>query len=325
MALDIEGKKYMNMQEQVAYLTNKVAELKEIIKDNSYGIKEIDLVDGHLIFTFNNGDEIDAGEVKSIASVSFNSQRHLILVYNTGESVDLGQVKGLTSISLDASKHMIVTYDDGTTSDLGLFKSLDHFALDGSYHLWVYYNNGTSEDLGAVISGTIDFSTLDLVAQTLDQTQANWSGTINIANRSGISGTALYNRAQKIGAKFSIIINYQLTNDTGSSGSFGATLECNISSLTTPVASQIYDFKNRSAHETFSPHCLVASAPVFVTKTIDISSPLYDEIPQLNGTMMVIARGNYNQLYVILKTTSPITLDDGESMWVSSRLELDLL
>lgn len=325
MALDIEGKVYMNMQEQVAYLTNKVAELKEIIKENSYGIKEIDLVNGHLIFTFNNGDEIDAGEVKSIASVSFNSQRHLILVYNTGDSVDLGQVKGLTSISLDASKHMIVTYDDGTTSDLGLFKSLDHFALDGSYHLWVYYNNGTSEDLGAVISGTIDFTTLDLVAKTLDQSQANWSGTVNITNRSGIDGTALYNRAQKIGAKFSVIINYQLTNNTGSSGSFGAILECDISSLTAEIASKIFDFKNRPASQNFSPSCLVASAPVLVTKKIDITSLIYDENPQINGSMMLVARGNYNQLYVGLKTASNITLNDGESMWLSSRLELDLL
>lgn len=62
----------------------------EIILQQGEGVQSAAIVNGHLILTLTNGDELDAG--------------------------DLG---GVTSFSIDASQHLIVHYQNGTTQDLG--------------------------------------------------------------------------------------------------------------------------------------------------------------------------------------------------------------
>lgn len=62
----------------------------EIILQQGESVQSAAIVDGHLILTLSNGDELDAG--------------------------NLGAVSGF---SIDASQHLIVTYQDGTTNDLG--------------------------------------------------------------------------------------------------------------------------------------------------------------------------------------------------------------
>lgn len=62
----------------------------DIILQQGESVTGASIVNGHLILTLSNGDELDAG--------------------------DLGAVSGF---SIDASQHLIVTYQDGTTNDLG--------------------------------------------------------------------------------------------------------------------------------------------------------------------------------------------------------------
>lgn len=55
---------------------------------------------GHLIVTLSNGNQIDAGLVKQVASFSINGSQHLIATYNDGSTNDLGAIfNGNISIS----------------------------------------------------------------------------------------------------------------------------------------------------------------------------------------------------------------------------------
>lgn len=328
MPLNIGTKVYRNLQEQVGYLTELVNELKQIIREKEYAIKDIDLVNGELIFTFNDDSEINAGTIKGIESISFNASRHLIVVLNTGEEIDLGQIKGLTSISLNASKHLIVTYDDGTTSDLGLLKGVDHFALDASMHLIVYYDNNTSEDLGAVIQGTIDFSNIDLVAKTLEQTNVNWGADMSVTNRTSITGTRLYCRLQKINTKLSIVFNYKFTNSTGSSVSLESYLAQTFNTIPQEIASKLVDLNNYplypNAYGT-DVRVLIATAPLQATKTIQPSGILNMPALDVVGSLNIFSRPQYLQIEIVPYLKSDITLNDGESLWVTGRITLDLL
>lgn len=325
MALRVGDKVFRNLPEEVAYLQQKVIELNEVIKNKEYAIKEIDIVNGHLIFTFDDDSTIDAGEVKSIVSMAFDATKHLIVTYNTGDEVDLGQVKGLVSISLNASKHMIVTYDDGTSADLGLFRSLDHFTLDASYHLWAYYNDGTSADLGAVISGTIDFTTLDLVAKTLEQSQANWSVDFNLVTRDNpFTYTKIYHRLEVIGNILYVIVNGKLTNNTGSTASIVSNtdvLNSGDSGITVPnkYGTKIVDLEGKYLTEYSISYITFAALPC--------SKELSGNTGIIDNTLftLTLKHWNFNSVRICIYPKTPITLNDGESLWLSGRIPLTLL
>ena len=74
----------------IEFADGTTLESGEIILQQGESVESAAIVNGHLILTLTNGDELDAG--------------------------DLG---GVTSFSIDASQHLIVTYQNGTTQDLG--------------------------------------------------------------------------------------------------------------------------------------------------------------------------------------------------------------
>jgi hypothetical protein len=72
---------------------------------------------------FADGSELESGEIilqqgESVQSAAIVNG-HLILTLTNGDELDAGDLGGVTSFSIDASQHLIVTYQNGTTQDLG--------------------------------------------------------------------------------------------------------------------------------------------------------------------------------------------------------------
>ena len=72
---------------------------------------------------FADGSELESGEIilqqgESVESASIVNG-HLILTLTNGDELDAGDLGGITSFSIDASQHLIVHYQNGTTQDLG--------------------------------------------------------------------------------------------------------------------------------------------------------------------------------------------------------------
>lgn len=57
-----------------------------------YEIQNIEIVNGHLIFTLESGETMDAGNLGGISSLSVNNNQHLIVTYQDGTTNDLGSV-----------------------------------------------------------------------------------------------------------------------------------------------------------------------------------------------------------------------------------------
>lgn len=58
-------------------------------------------------------------DVAYVTNVAINASGHLITTMSDGQTIDAGLIKQVASFSIDASQHLIVTYNDGTTADLG--------------------------------------------------------------------------------------------------------------------------------------------------------------------------------------------------------------
>ena len=72
---------------------------------------------------FADGSELESGEIilqqgESVQSAAIVNG-HLILTLTNGDELDAGDLGGVTSFSIDASQHLIVHYQNGTTQDLG--------------------------------------------------------------------------------------------------------------------------------------------------------------------------------------------------------------
>ena len=57
-----------------------------------YDIVDVEIVNGHLIFTFDGDNTYDAGNLKGVTNFAINSSQHLIVNYQDGTSQDLGAI-----------------------------------------------------------------------------------------------------------------------------------------------------------------------------------------------------------------------------------------
>ena len=104
MAVRINGKVLRNIPEQVSKNMSDIAFLKEELLNKEYTIQDMQIVAGHLIITTYGGEQIDAGEIKNIVSMSIDGSQHLIATYNDGTTEDLGAIfSGNVNISGDLS------------------------------------------------------------------------------------------------------------------------------------------------------------------------------------------------------------------------------
>lgn len=58
-------------------------------------------------------------DVPYVTGVSINASGHLITTLSDGQTIDAGIIKQVASFSINGSQHLIATYNDGSTNDLG--------------------------------------------------------------------------------------------------------------------------------------------------------------------------------------------------------------
>lgn len=72
---------------------------------------------------FDDGTSLESGDIvlqqgESVASAAIVNG-HLVLTLTNGDELDAGDLGAVSGFSIDGSQHLIVTYQDGTTNDLG--------------------------------------------------------------------------------------------------------------------------------------------------------------------------------------------------------------
>lgn len=76
----------------------------DIVLQQGEGVASAAIVNGHLILTLTNGDELDAGSVGAVSGFSIDGSQHLIVTYQDGTTNDLGAIfNGNVNISGDLS------------------------------------------------------------------------------------------------------------------------------------------------------------------------------------------------------------------------------
>lgn len=256
-------------------------------------VAEAYLLNGHLMIKLTNDEVIDAGNLKPVTSFSFNSQRHLIVYYGDGTTEDLGLIKGVSSFTIDANQHLIVNYDNGTSQDLGSFG---------------------------------DFSNVDFVAKTIEQTQPNFDASIPLAKQTHVVDadlTEIYNRFQLFNRRLSIIVNFKLTNNTENDMTIYAGDYCvgRYQTLPSSIASKIFDIVGNSVAQANAGAKLITAVPVVVYDGETSSSAT----EYRDFTLWVENNNATNTLWLgIRHFNSSFVFRAGKSYYFTARLILDL-
>lgn len=77
----------------------------------------IGLTSNSFIVSDQYNDLVD--DVVYVSNVAINASGHLIVTLSNGDTIDAGLIKQVASFSIDGSQHLIATYNDGSTNDLG--------------------------------------------------------------------------------------------------------------------------------------------------------------------------------------------------------------
>lgn len=160
---------------------------------------------------FEDGTSLESGDIvlqqgESVASAAIVNG-HLILTLTNGDELDAGSVGAVSSFSIDASQHLIVNYQDGTTNDLGAIFNGNisisgNLAVSGS--LSVPTMTGNTESSG------------NFKAVTLEQTAFNYSQ--NLGQVTNVGGTLedIYSRFAVINGVLHVIVNLKITGANNS-------------------------------------------------------------------------------------------------------------
>ena len=136
MPVLIKGKVIRNIPEQVSQNMKEIKALKTELYEKEYTIEDMKIVGGHLIISTYGGEQIDAGAIKNIVSMSIDGSQHLIATYNDGTTQDLGaifsgnvNISGDLAVSGDITGNSIIENMTGYTFAEHA-TDYDQFALD---------------------------------------------------------------------------------------------------------------------------------------------------------------------------------------------------
>lgn len=77
---------------QIDFADGSSLESGDIVLQQGESVQSAAIVNGHLILTLTNGDELDAGSVGAVSGFSIDASQHLIVTYQDGTSFDLGAI-----------------------------------------------------------------------------------------------------------------------------------------------------------------------------------------------------------------------------------------
>ena len=218
------------------------------------------------VFTFEDGSIVESNEIivnqgESIVGANIVNG-HLILTLSNDEELDAGNVKPVSSFSFNASRHLIVSYADGTSEDLGLIKGISGFTINESGHLIVSYDNNTSEDLGSLG----DFSNVDFVAKTLEAINANVNNGLGVYI-TNCEVTDYYSKIIISNNIMYLVFNFKFKNTTENPITLYnlGTIYINVPSK---YAEKVYDLNGHTAHDADINTCLITLFKGFICDDI---------------------------------------------------------
>ena len=219
----------------------------------------------------------------------------------------------VTSADFNVQGHLILTLSNGNTIDAG---TIDHLP-DG-----VSVNGEITASSISAQAG--DFQ--DVTAQTIEQTNANYSKEFNFATASGLTITNVYNRFEVINSVLYLIANIRIKN-TGDAGKklgqgWGDPAYCTVT-LNDSIASKIYDIAGTSVHA--SPAVdgtIITAVPVVVTKNIVESGTL---VSLTSFRFSMVNKTGVNTVSCYFRPNEIVELQPDEEFILMGRIALTLI
>lgn len=162
----------------------------------------------------------------------------------------------------------------------------------------------------------------DVKAKSLQQTQATYSQEISFRGASQLRYENIYSRFEVIGNFLYVIINLKITNTGESSYTAYSVADTPDSfEIASEYASKIYDYQgNTLANATPTNMCIVCQVPASFSTSI---SSQYTGIEDLH--LSILNRTGANKLKLEFTTRAGITINPGDSIYLSARTFISLL
>ena len=183
-------------------------------------------------------------------------------------------------------------------------------------------------DADLVVDGDLSVEDIqasgDVVAKTLEQTQANWSFELTSSYlNNGLTGTdmtILYCRLEQIGNILYLVLNLKYENNTESAISGYSILSANGIELPTEIANKLYDVDNENVLVAKTAETQIASFPVIWTK--------YKTLTSIGAQTLFGSINNFTvakQVRVSIISSSSFSIGAGEVRYITGRLFLTLI
>lgn len=323
--LKIGNKIYRNLQEQVGYNSERIEQIADYIDG-------LDVQDSVIVLDSLsplNSEQMKVAE-QPLAFIVYDEAIYLktkedatYFYFEKMLKMELGTVITLSSAVIAVTKLNGAT--GITVSSVNVYSKSQ---IDTSLGLkadvtYVDTELAKKADLtGATFLG-------DVIAPTFKQSQFNYELSFNLTTPYSLEVENVYNRFAEINNVLYCIVNIKITNNTGATVTLGDGygLVANTSlSLSPSIASKIYDIEGKTAADSSATmNCLISSEACQIMR----QKVLNDSTAFIPARFSLVNRNVANTLAVQVAVNSGsgnrITLADGESIYVTSRMALTLI
>ena len=195
---------------------------------------------------------------------------------------------------------------------------IDELIEDGVFNTKINEYVDAYLDENPITPSDLDFSSIDFVAKTLEQTEANASYDINIQSTpTGFSVDVIFKRLIVVGNVLKMIAVYKVTN-TGEDSASMPDLTFATNQLASKYKSKIVDYEGLTLAQTqaTSHPCSIRNGTCTISTTIS------------GGTYAIGFANLYRYegaIYIRIGSIGSLSMAGGSSRYVSSEIELALL
>lgn len=159
-----------------------------------------------------------------------------------------------------------------------------------------------------------------IIANTVEQTKANYSQTLEILGSGSLTIENIYNRLEIINGILHLVVNIKVKNETENPISTYA-LTYNGIDLPTDVAEKIYDIEGKKVSEANADK-FIFGVPCFRGGT---NLSVFGSIPSQNLFFGASNSSALNRMLLSIVSGSQITINAGDYFLVSARVALTLI
>ena len=239
------------------------------------------------------------------------------------EPIVLQQRESVRSATI-RNGHLILTLTNGDELDAGDVKPVSRFEINDSQHLIVYYGDGTNQDLGNIYVGNVT------IEGTFKQTLPNYTKPFEFSVSNPIfEVTNVYNRFIVINNILYIIANIKITNTSNEAKPFDRVPTAYVSTSDNQgVYDNVYDIEGNTIGNAQNDNVFIAGDQAILLKGGTNTSAIrsieqnyyiivYNSDSHSNKTINVYFEKNNG--------ATDVTLDPGQSIYLSGRIALSLM